>query len=86
MTYDDIPHLSAKIKPKQQKVGLRFVRGAGREGRGACGTARPSGPGPEWDGSREERGVAGSRPQGAAGAAAPRPLPPGGAAQHCQFR
>lgn len=22
MTYDDIPHLSAKIKPKQQKVGL----------------------------------------------------------------
>lgn len=85
MTYDDIPHLSAKIKPKQQKVGLRFVRGAGREGRGACGTARPSGPGPgpgpEW-----ERGMAGSRPQGAAGAAAPRPLPPGGAAQHCQFR
>lgn len=21
MTYDDIPHLSARIKPKQQKVG-----------------------------------------------------------------
>lgn len=30
MTYDDIPHLSAKIKPKQQKVGLpsdRWRRG-----------------------------------------------------------
>lgn len=25
MTYDDIPHLSAKIKPKQQKVGCPLM-------------------------------------------------------------
>lgn len=55
MTYDDIPHLSAKIKPKQQKVGLRFVPGWGAGGGpwdwkpreaagGECRTARASGP------------------------------------------
>lgn len=32
MTYDDIPHLSAKIKPKQQKVGLPSDGGRGGEG------------------------------------------------------
>ncbi|KAK2097686.1 DNA-directed RNA polymerase III subunit RPC5 [Saguinus oedipus] len=31
MTYDDIPHLSAKIKPKQQKVGLPPEGSGGQE-------------------------------------------------------
>ena len=35
MTYDDIPHLSAKIKPKQQKVGCPLMEV--EEGRGAMG-------------------------------------------------
>lgn len=36
MTYDDIPHLSAKIKPKQQKVGLPCLVEV-EEGRGDTG-------------------------------------------------
>lgn len=41
MTYDDIPHLSAKIKPKQQKVGLPSLDGDG--GRGEETRDRPFG-------------------------------------------
>lgn len=49
MTYDDIPHLSAKIKPKQQKVGLPSDGGGGEGGAGGA------------DASEEETGPLGTR-------------------------
>lgn len=44
MTYDDIPHLSARIKPKQQKVGCPLCW---KEGWGGAGGAED---GPVGDG------------------------------------